>query len=89
MLTERQKQAAARRSNRTRRMVWAYVSARPHASVKEISYALGWSSSPTASTNGNVVKTLQFLRAAGYIDYCDHASRTRTILVPFIVQEHR
>lgn len=65
--SERQQLASARRALRTRRRVWAYISAHPRASIREISDALGLSS-PNGKVNGIVALTIRFLRDSGYIN---------------------
>lgn len=65
-------------STHTTRRVWVAVTARPHASVREIGAEL-------ALAPSTVFQALARLRAAGYVEQAAGTTRTRVVRVPFVV----
>jgi hypothetical protein len=64
------------------RRVWAVVTQRPNAPVRQIAAKLG-----SAGSYSNVAAALHLLRDAGYIAFDDRTTNTRQILLHFILQE--
>lgn len=78
MRTAMQQRFGTHLTTRNIRRVWAAVTARPHASKRELAYRLGLS-------YGAVAGALRLLNESGYIQFSKNTKRAITILIPFVI----
>lgn len=68
-------------SSQVLRDVWAAVTRDQRLPIRALARTTGHAPSTTHAA-------LVALRDAGYIDFADNTERTRTVLVPFVIEEH-